>query len=78
MGVRRTRKDQIQADQARSRRENGARKNKERARRDQRMKELIRQGKPPYTPAVQSWLSAKMGKPARLMTADDIQAVLQS
>ncbi|MCX7700498.1 MAG: hypothetical protein N2039_06440 [Gemmataceae bacterium] len=78
MGVRRTRKNQIQADQARSRRENGERKSKERARRDERMRNLIRSGKPPYTPAVQSWLSAKLGKPARLITAEDIQAALQS
>lgn len=78
MGVRRTRKNQIQADQARSRRENGERKSKERARRDERMRNLIRSGKPPYTPAVQSWLSVKTGKPARLITAEDIQAVLQS
>jgi hypothetical protein len=77
MGARRIRKNQIQADQARSRRENGERKTKERARRDLRMKELIRQGQPPYTPAIQSWLSVQLGKPARQITAEDIQSLVQ-
>ncbi len=76
MGVRRIRKNQIQADQKRSRRENSTWKNKERERRDERMRNLIRSGKPPYTPAVQSWLSIKTGKPARLITAEDVQRVL--
>jgi hypothetical protein len=77
MGARRIRKNQIQVDQARSRLVNGIRKTKERDRRAMRMRELIKAGKPPYTPAVRSWLSEQVGKPARLITEDDVKAVMK-
>jgi hypothetical protein len=78
MGARRIRKNQIQVDQAASRLVNGLRKTKERDRRDKRMRDLIKKGKPPFTPAVRSWLSEKTGKPARLITQDDVNAALKT
>jgi hypothetical protein len=77
MGARRIRREQIQVDQATSRLNNGIRKEKERARRAKRMKDLIKSGKPPYTPAVRSWLSTETGKPARLITQEDVDAVMK-
>ena len=41
------------------------------------MRSLIKAGKPPYTPAVRSWLSEQTGKPARLITEDDVKAVMK-
>ena len=78
MGARRIRREQIQVDQAASRLNNGMLKDKERARRALRMKDLIKKGKPPYTPAVRSWLSVQTGKPSRLITQEDVDAVLKS
>jgi hypothetical protein len=63
---------------AASRLRNGPRKEGERDRRDKRMKELIKKGKPPYTPAVISWLSAKLDKPGRLITPEDVAAVMKT
>jgi len=77
MGARRIRREQIQVDQAASRLNNGIRKEGERARRAKRMKQLIKSGKPPYTPAVQSWLSTEIGKPARLITQEDVDAIMK-
>ena len=77
MGARRIRKNQIQVDQAQSRLVNGIRKTKERERRDLRMRELIKSGKPPYTPVVRSWLSVQTGKPSRLITQEDVDAVMK-
>jgi hypothetical protein len=78
MGARRIRREQRRADMAASRLRNGPRKEDERDRRDKRMKDLIAKGKPPYTPAVVSWLSAKLGKPGRLITTDDVAAAVKS
>jgi hypothetical protein len=77
MGARRIRKNQIQVDQARSRLVNGMRKVKERERRAKRIRELIKASKPPYTPVVRSWLAEQTGKPARLITEDDVKAVMK-
>ena len=77
MGARRIRREQVQADQRQSRRENGVRKAKERERRDTRMLNLVKNSQPPYTPAVQSWLSAKLDKPSRLITPDDVAKVVK-
>jgi hypothetical protein len=63
---------------AESRRRNGLLKNKERARRDARMLETVKQGKLPYAPVVMSWLSAKLGKRSRLITQDDVQRLQRS
>jgi hypothetical protein len=63
---------------AESRHRNGIRKTKERARRDQRMLDLVRAGKLPYTPPVLSWLSTKLDKPGRLITQPEVDALLQA
>ena len=76
MGARRIRREQRQQDMRRSRIENGLRKRKERVRRDERMKELLRKADYPYTPALTSWLSEKLNKPGRSITREDAQKVL--
>jgi hypothetical protein len=76
MGARRIRREQRQVDMADSRLRNGIAKVKERARRDARMLETIKKGKLPYTPPVLSWLSARLNKPGRLITPDDVKRVL--
>ena len=78
MGARRIRREQRRTDMAKSREANGPRKEDERERRDKRMKELLGKGKPPYTPAIVSWLSAKLGKPGRLITTEDVASVLKN
>ena len=77
MGTRRKRRERRQADMRESRMLNGERKRNEQARRDARMRELIKNGKPPYTPTILSWLSAKLDKPATRITEDDVKAVLE-
>ena len=77
MGARRIRREQRDVDQARSRLENGIRKVDERVRRDKRMTELVKKAKPPYTPAIQSWLSAKLNKPSRLITPAEVAALVK-
>ena len=72
MGIRRTRKDLILADQRQSRKDNGMRKEKERNRREKRMLGLVRGAKPPYTPTVLSWLSQAIGKPGTQITKADV------
>jgi hypothetical protein len=59
-----------------SRRENGMRKDKERARRDKRMREIIQASKFPYTPAVMSWLSAQLDRPSSLIQPADVEKFL--
>jgi hypothetical protein len=61
---------------AKSRRENGMRKTKERARRDARMTEALQKGKLPYTPAIMSWLSARLDKPSTRIVQADVDKVL--
>lgn len=78
MGQRRIRRDQRQTDQAASRLRNGIVKVKEKARRDARMLETIKKGKPPYLPHVMSWLSVKLDKPSRLITADDVKQLTKA
>jgi hypothetical protein len=76
MGARRIRREQRRVDMKLSRHENGIRKTDERARRKTRMLGLVKSGKFPYTPVVQSWLSGQLDKPARLITPDDIKTLL--
>jgi hypothetical protein len=64
----RIRYDRLRDNSALSRTANGHLKRKERANRDTRMKKLIAGGKFPYTPAVQSWLSARLGIPFSQIT----------
>jgi len=63
-------------DMAESRRVNGMRKDKERIRRDRRMAEIIQKNKFPYTPAIMSWLSARLGKPSSRIVEADVQKAL--
>lgn len=77
MGARRIRREQRQVDMAESRHRNGILKTKERARRENRMKDALKKGKLPYTPTVLSWLSAHLGKPGRLITQEDVKKVLK-
>ena len=73
MGARRIRREQRRVDMARSRLVNGVRKVKERARRQDRLREIVKKGKLPYSPTVMSWLSAELGKPSRLITQDEVK-----
>jgi hypothetical protein len=78
MGARRIRREQRQLDMRESRRRNGANKVKERARRDLRMMEIVKKGTLPYLPAVMSWLSSKLDKPSRQITADDVSKLVKA
>ena len=73
MGARRIRREQRREDMAESRHRNGILKAKERLRRDARIKAVIKSGKLPMPPHVMSWLSAKLNKPARLITPADLK-----
>jgi hypothetical protein len=75
---RRARLDKRQADAIETRQVNATKKSRERARRDARMMETIRAGALPFTPDVMSWLSAKLDKPARKITAEDVSGLLAS
>lgn len=77
MGARRIRREQRQADMVESRKRNSVLKVKERERRDKRMTELVKNSQPPYTPAVQSWLSQKLDKPSTRITQEDVAKVIQ-
>ena len=73
MGLnRRVKLDKRQANALATRKVNAGRKDKERARRDGRMLEIIRGGSLPFTPEVMSWLSRQTGKPSAKITPDDI------
>jgi hypothetical protein len=76
MGARRIRREQRQVDMADSRLRNGIVKVKERARRDARMRDTLKKGKPPYSPPVLSWLSVQLNKPGRLITPEDVKKLL--
>jgi hypothetical protein len=76
MGARRIRREQRATDMAESRRVNGMKKMKERARRTTRMVELLKQGKLPYTPAIMSWLSQVLDKPSTRIVQADVDKVL--
>jgi hypothetical protein len=69
--------DQIRDDGAISRTVNGHRKRKERASRDARMAALIKKGKFPYTPAVQSWVSGQLGVPFSQVKEADVKALVK-
>ena len=51
-------------------------KDKERVRRDVRMRTKLEAGTLPYTPVVMSWLSRRVGKKASRITQEDVKAVL--
>ncbi len=75
MGARRDRLDGRLAKAIKTRRQNSPLKTKERSRRTANMIALIKRSKPPYTPAVMSWLSRQLGKPAKKITPQDIKAI---
>ena len=77
MGIRRTRKDLILADQRQSRKDNGMRKSKERSRRSIRLINMVKGAKPPYTPTVLSWLSEAIGKPGKQITEADVDKLVK-
>jgi hypothetical protein len=53
------------------------RKDRERARRQERVLAVVRGGGgPPYEPWVMSWLSARLGKRSRAITQADVEQVL--
>ena len=76
MGARRIRREQRRFDQNLSRRVNGMKKDDERQRRAERMKQLIGKAKFPYTPVIRSWLSEQLGVPTSRITEDDIKKLL--
>lgn len=76
MGARRIRREQRREDMAYSRRTNGMRKMHERERRKERMLEIIKKGKLPFTPAVMSWLSGELDKPSRLITQAEVDQLV--
>jgi len=69
----RRRRDRIDAVETKSR--NRGSKERESARRDVRMLAAVRQGSQPYSPAVMSWLSRKLDKPARKITSEDLKTL---
>jgi hypothetical protein len=71
----RVRYDRIRDNHAISRTKNGHRKRKERAGRDARMAKLIQTGTFPYTPAVQSWISTKLGIPFGRVTQEQAKSL---
>ena len=73
----RIRYDRIRDKSALSRTANGHRKRKERDARAARMKKLITEGKFPYTPAVQSWLSEQLGVPFTQITEEQAKAAVK-
>jgi hypothetical protein len=77
MGARRIRREQVQFDQKKSRRENGVLKVKERARRDTRLLAIVSKGQLPYIPSVMSWLSQKLDKPSRLITQEEVSKLVK-
>ncbi len=78
MGARKLRLELRRYDQKQSRIENGKLKNKERARRKERLLEKLKTGQLPYTPPVMSWLSAELGKPSSHITQEDVNQLLNA
>ncbi|MBN2212492.1 MAG: hypothetical protein JW709_13930 [Sedimentisphaerales bacterium] len=77
MGRRRDRLDGRLERATAVRQENSTRKACERNRRDAQMIELMKTHSFPYTPAVMSWLSVKLGKRASRITPKDISALIK-
>jgi len=73
----RVRYDQIRDDHAVSRTKNGHLKRKERANRDKRILGLIKDGKFPYTPVVQTWLSDKFNVRFSEVTEEQAKSLLK-
>ena len=76
MGARRIRRNQRRFDMAESRTVNGHLKTRERERRESRMLGLLKAGKFPYTPSIQSWISTQLGKPFTQVSEDEVRALV--
>ncbi len=68
----------IRDNMAQARIANSRRRRREQACRERRMKQLILQGQYPYLPAVQSWLSARLGVPFSRITEAQARQVAES
>jgi hypothetical protein len=73
----RIRYDRIRDNGAISRTKNGHLKRKERANRDERIASLIKSGKFPYTPSIQSWISTKLGVPFSQVKEEQVKSLLK-
>ena len=69
-------KNRRRRDAAETKARSRAAKDKERARRDTRMAEKLREGSLPYPPAVMSWLSRKLDKRANKITPEDVKSLI--
>jgi len=76
MGQRRDRLNKRLRNQIATRRDNSLVKLKERDRRDATMLALVKAHRLPYTPAIMSWLSAKLDKKASQIVEADIKKLL--
>ena len=76
MGTRRDRLDNRLAKATKTRRQNSPIKTRERSRRAATIIGLIKRSKPPYTPAVMSWLSRELAKPAKKITPEEIKTLI--
>ena len=76
MGIRHERLEMRKAKATKIRRRNSPIKTRQRQRRETVMLARLRRSQPPYTPAMLSWLSRKLDKPARRITPQDIKALL--
>ncbi len=76
MGARRDRLDTRLSDALVTKGKNTVVKTKERARRDERMTAKLKAGSLPYAPAVMSWLSGKLGKPASRIVQEEVNTLL--
>ena len=76
MGIRHERLEMRKAKAIKIRRRNSPIKTRQRQRRETVMLALLKRSQPPYTPAMLSWLSRKLEKPARQITSKNIKALL--
>lgn len=77
MGIHRSAlKRRRRSDAAETKARNSIVKVKERARRDARMLEKVREGTLPFTPTVMSWLSRRLAKKSSRITTDDIRILV--
>lgn len=57
---------------------NRPRKVRERASRDLRMLDALKNGHLPFVPWVMSWLNVKLDKPSKAITQEDVEGILAS
>jgi hypothetical protein len=76
MGMHRThRRHMERMDAIETKARNVVYKTKERNRRESRMLETVKSSKLPFAPAVMSWLSRQLDKPAARITSEDLKAL---